>query len=146
MRNAFCNWQLIENYLLVYVRDANTPVHAKMASLAACEQKVTLGFPSRDTDAVQLLILGALGSVVDGVCSEVRGKLGKPVETRCFGLWCRNEFLQTNTVFAQMLLESQSLCANSKLILVLMAASVYLTLSVPEHLLSHLLRKLKMRS
>lgn len=59
--------QLIESSLLVYSRDANTPVHAKKALLAACEQTVTQGLPSRDTESEQLLILGALGSAFDEI-------------------------------------------------------------------------------
>lgn len=67
MCNAFCDKQLIESSLLAHTWDANTPVQAKTALLAVCEQKVTQGFTSRDTDAVQLLILGALGSVFDEI-------------------------------------------------------------------------------
>ena len=42
-------------------------MHAKAALLAACEQKVTRGFTSRDTSAGQVLILGALGSAFDEI-------------------------------------------------------------------------------
>ena len=41
----------------------------RSALLAACEQEVTRALTSRDTDAVQLLILGALGSASGEVCT-----------------------------------------------------------------------------
>lgn len=79
MCNAFCNWQLIESSLLVSTRDTKPPVHAKTALLAACEQKVTQGFTSRDTEAVQLLIMGAVGTAFDEIFTakleESRGNL-----------------------------------------------------------------------